>query len=96
MTDNYTGTTLSPDSSIDLRSWWGPGAINQDDGRSDAGIQNPLNASNVRFRHVNNTVCNALMVDGHVQSFTYNPRLKPTDPKVTSLLRRNINVNPLR
>jgi prepilin-type processing-associated H-X9-DG protein len=95
MTDTYTGSTLDPSSSIDLRSWWGPGAINQDDGRTDA-TQNPLNGSNVRFRHVNNTVCNALMADGHVETFTYNKRLKPTDAKVTSLLRRNINVNPLK
>jgi len=96
MTDVYTGTTLKPDSSIDLHSWWGPGVINQDDGRTDANIQNPLNGSNVRFRHVNNTVCNALMADGHVESFTYNKRLGPSDPKVTSLLRKNVNVNPLR
>jgi prepilin-type N-terminal cleavage/methylation domain-containing protein/prepilin-type processing-associated H-X9-DG protein len=95
-TDVYNGTTLKPDSSIDMRSWWGPGAVNQDDGRSDPNIQNPLNASNVRFRHVNNTVCNALMADGHVQSFTYNKRLGPGDPKVSSLLRSNVNVNPLR
>jgi hypothetical protein len=36
------------------------------------------------------------MADGHVETFTYNKRLKPTDAKVTSLLRRNINVNPLK
>jgi prepilin-type processing-associated H-X9-DG protein len=32
---------------------------------------------------------NALMVDGHVESFKYNPR----DPTKSSFLRKNINVN---
>lgn len=47
------------------------------------------NSGNLRFRHMGNTQCNALMVDGHVQAFNYNSRTKQTD-----LLRSNINVNP--
>lgn len=46
-------------------------------------------SGNIRFRHMTNTVCNALMVDGHVQSFTYKASANTTD-----LLRSNINVNP--
>jgi len=49
----------------------------------------PAGDGNIRFRHMGNTQLNALMVDGHVQSFTYNPRSRQTD-----MLRSNINVNP--
>jgi len=44
---------------------------------------------NIRFRHMGNTECPVLMVDGHVQVFNYNAQTQQTD-----LLRRNINVNP--
>jgi prepilin-type processing-associated H-X9-DG protein len=52
------------------------------------------NAQTIRFRHKKDTLANALMVDGHVESFTYDPKKKPNDPLVTSMLRRNIYVNP--
>jgi prepilin-type processing-associated H-X9-DG protein/prepilin-type N-terminal cleavage/methylation domain-containing protein len=54
--------------------------INQDD---------QANWANVRFRHSGNTQANVLMLDGHVQTFTYNKVTQSTD-----LLRGNINVNP--
>ena len=41
------------------------------------------NPGNIRFRHLNNTKANALMLDGHVQTFTYNKITKTSD-----LLRR--------
>ncbi|MGA2440967.1 MAG: DUF1559 domain-containing protein [Tepidisphaeraceae bacterium] len=44
---------------------------------------------NIRFRHIGNTQCPVLMVDGHVQVFTYDANTQQTD-----LLRGNINVNP--
>lgn len=47
------------------------------------------NPGNIRFRHSSETKANALMMDGHVQAFTFNKSSKTTD-----LLRRNIFVNP--
>jgi len=46
-------------------------------------------SGNIRFRHNNNTQCNALCVDGHVDVYNYNPRTQMTD-----LTRSHINVNP--
>ena len=46
------------------------------------------NANNIRFRHQNNKVMNALMVDGHVQSFEMKTQFQ------SDFLRGNINVNP--
>jgi prepilin-type processing-associated H-X9-DG protein len=37
------------------------------------------NPNNVRFRHLNNTATNVLFVDGHCQTFHYNPVTKQTD-----------------
>ena len=51
------------------------------------------NPANIRFRHKNNTIANALMVDGHVESFTYDPKKGASNSKVTSLKRRNVYVN---
>src|SRR3984957_19591066 len=63
--------------------------------------QDGLNQANIRFRHLGNTTANALMVDGHVESFVFNLRAyntweaAPSGPPVgTNLLRKNIYVNP--
>jgi len=48
---------------------------------------------NIRFRHMKNTAANALMVDGHVETFRYHPKKLPGDPTVTTLLKKNIYVN---
>jgi prepilin-type processing-associated H-X9-DG protein len=45
-------------------------------------------AQTARFRHMKDTVLNALMVDGHVESFHFNQ-----DPQKSNFLRKNINVN---
>lgn len=45
------------------------------------------NWKNIRFRHLNNRGANALMVDGHVQSF------RMQDISTSSLLRGNVYVN---
>ena len=47
----------------------------------------PNNQNNVRFRHQNNKVMNALMVDGHVESFEMKTQF------TSSFLRGHINVN---
>ncbi len=50
------------------------------------------NQQNIRFRHMKDTVANALMVDGHCESFHYNKNLAPTDRRVTDLKKRNVHV----
>jgi prepilin-type N-terminal cleavage/methylation domain-containing protein/prepilin-type processing-associated H-X9-DG protein len=45
------------------------------------------NLGNIRFRHAGNKQANALMVDGHVQTFTYNPLTHSSD-----ILESNLNV----
>jgi prepilin-type processing-associated H-X9-DG protein len=78
-------TTRRLESSIDMTAANGPAYTNQD---------SINNSQTIRFRHKKDTLANALMVDGHVESFTYDPKKKPNDPLVTSLLRKNIYVNP--
>ncbi|MGD0462125.1 MAG: DUF1559 domain-containing protein [Tepidisphaeraceae bacterium] len=56
---------------------------------SDINLDDTPNWGNIRFRHGGNNQANALMMDGHVQAFTYNKIAQTTD-----LLRLNINVNP--
>jgi prepilin-type processing-associated H-X9-DG protein len=52
------------------------------------------NELNIRFRHISDTTANALMADGHVESFKYDKSKAPNDPHVTTLLKKNIYVNP--
>jgi prepilin-type N-terminal cleavage/methylation domain-containing protein/prepilin-type processing-associated H-X9-DG protein len=58
------------------------------------------NTSTIRFRHMKETMANALMLDGHVQSFRINPSLLPTvpaagptNPLATDLKQKNIVIN---
>ena len=83
LSDNYTGVSYTASSPIDMttNAVFNPSASINSDSTS--------NVSNVRFRHIKNTVCNSLMVDGHVQSFHLNPLTHSPD-----MLHRNINVNP--
>jgi len=46
------------------------------------------NYGNIRFRHMKNSQANALMIDGHVASFTLSSSLIP------NMVRGNIGVNP--
>ena len=87
--DDYTGTTKRPDQSIDITARNAGGGTSVPDTNKD----NANNLMTIRFRHMKDSQANALMADGHVESFTYNSRLAPTHEKVTSLLRKNINVN---
>jgi prepilin-type processing-associated H-X9-DG protein len=93
--------TLQPDDSIDMTPQNAPSgakpAPNTDYVIDSADVlvdSNKGNTLTIRFRHMNNTVANVLMVDGHVEQFTYNPRLPPTHRKVTDFKRKNIHVNP--
>jgi prepilin-type N-terminal cleavage/methylation domain-containing protein/prepilin-type processing-associated H-X9-DG protein len=58
--------------------------MNTDDGSPTT----QQNGFNIRFRHLGNTVANGLMVDGHVETYTYNAK-----NGITSLLFQNIMVN---
>jgi len=70
---------ISPNDPVGLRPNTGTDAhINTDA---------PENAANLRFRHSKDTRLNALMLDGHVETFAYNPASKTTDMR-----RKNIYV----
>ena len=60
-------------------------------------IDNPPvgTGTNVRFRHMRNTIMNALMADGHVDQFTLKVRGNPQSYAnyTTDFHRKNINVN---
>lgn len=95
-TDNYASYTspsiippATPATPVTMISNWASAAtqasaINSD----DTSLTAPQNPFNIRFRHMGNTVANALMVDGHVESFSFNPKTR-----VTNLLDKNIFVN---
>lgn len=89
MTDNYAlykYAPINPGTPVDMTATSGlNSAINTD----DANYTNPMNGNNIRFRHMQNAVANALMVDGHVETYTYNAKTR-----VTSLVCNNIFVNP--
>jgi prepilin-type N-terminal cleavage/methylation domain-containing protein/prepilin-type processing-associated H-X9-DG protein len=50
------------------------------------------NQGNIRFRHGSNTVANVLMLDGHVQTFSFKKQAAVT--AATDMLRKNIDVDP--
>jgi prepilin-type N-terminal cleavage/methylation domain-containing protein/prepilin-type processing-associated H-X9-DG protein len=81
LTDNYAMVTgLDGGQQVDLTPTIGTVAdINKD---------NDKYSGNFRFRHIQDTKMNALMVDGHVQSFAYKKLNQSCD-----ILRRNIFVN---
>ena len=92
LTDNYgyfgntgTGGPINAGQPIDIQP--GDGAPYDPYANTDTAANSSL--GNIRFRHMGDTQCNVLMVDGHVQVFNYKSRTKATD-----LLRSNINVNP--
>jgi prepilin-type processing-associated H-X9-DG protein len=93
---NYTAT-ITADSSVSMQPTYGPvpGAVNKDGYTNGTDATGYYNFYNIRFRHKNDTLMNCLMVDGHVESFTYNPKLAntPTAKDITTLKRKNINVS---
>lgn len=90
--DPTTGKIVNLSSPVDMNPAWSDSvnwaAVNTDDGSSANGGASELNPFNVRFRHLNNTTMNALMVDGHVQTFTYSAQTHNTD-----FLMKNIVVD---
>ena len=57
--------------------------------------QTPPEWGNVRFRHKNNTVCNVLFADGHVESEIFKSiTVGSTVTYSCTLKRSNVNVNP--
>lgn len=94
--DDLLAAGKSLNESIDVTPWYGSPvstAKPNTDGVRPTTSTTTAHFWNIRFRHMKDTVCNALMADGHVDSFTYNPKLPPDHPRVTSMLRKNIYVN---
>lgn len=81
-TDVYGGTSLKPNDPIEIAKGFQGKDTNKDNG---------ANYQTIRFRHQKDTLTTVLMVDGHVETFRYNPTSKST-----SLLRKNLYVNPPR
>jgi prepilin-type processing-associated H-X9-DG protein len=79
LTDNYSGSTLKPNDPVDIIE----GFLGKDTNKDTVGTY-----QRIRFRHVKDTVGNALFVDGHVETLKYNPQTK-----TSTLLRKNIYVN---
>ncbi len=94
-TDDYSlpaNTGLRPNDQIDMT----PAGATASPAAKYWNTDTSANPNNIRFRHLNNTVCNVLMVDGHVESFTLKMIKTGTTTvnATTSLLRKNIYVNP--
>jgi prepilin-type N-terminal cleavage/methylation domain-containing protein/prepilin-type processing-associated H-X9-DG protein len=89
---NYSANVQANDS-VDMTPT--PGTAPKDVNK-DGTTSNFVNERNIRFRHKKDTIMNCLMVDGHVESFTYNPKLAatPSDKNITTLRRKNICVPP--
>lgn len=83
LTTNYKNPATDADVPIDMTAW-GPGATT-----ADINTDRTANVGNIRFRHNGNRYANCLMVDGHAEAFSISAT------NVPSLLRRNINVDPL-
>jgi len=87
---------FSPDDSISLAANFASGAtagITSDKNGWTNRDLGPFNVSNIRFRHINDTAVNVLMVDGHVEAFHYNKKRVADAKDVTDLKRRNLYVN---
>jgi prepilin-type processing-associated H-X9-DG protein len=100
-TDQYqlSANTINPSDPVSLIPWDGPTSY-ASTAAAYINTDTPNNAENVRFRHLGNTAMNALMIDGHVETFSYDSRVylqnaslsKPTQG--VTLLRKNIYPNP--
>lgn len=77
--------TWNPSDSIDLTP--------QTSAAVPANSDTAGNTQTIRFRHNRDTVANVLMADGHVEQHTYDRKKPSNDPRVSTLLRKNVNVN---
>jgi len=87
-------TYLTDDYALDPESYMTPNTpVDLDDSTPLAYVNtdSTVNAACPRFRHLQNTEMNALMVDGHVNTYHYNPKGPPGE--LTDWLRGSINVN---
>ena len=88
LTANMAANGIQLSDSIDITPQTNPQVPpNSDD------VTNGGNTMTIRFRHMKNTQANALMCDGHVESFRYNTQIanrNPADPHATTFLRRNL------
>ncbi|MCS7033911.1 MAG: DUF1559 domain-containing protein [Phycisphaerae bacterium] len=88
LTDTYgrvpTNPPLGPNTPIDLHrvsdGWTADKDLNRD---------SFANRGNIRFRHLKDSRQNVLMADGHVESFTFNPKTQKSN-----ILYKNVCVNP--
>ena len=81
LTDSYT-STITANTPVRLTPTSGTNI-------SDINTDDPNNQGNIRFRHGNNNKANCLMMDGHVQTFTYSKTTRTSD-----LLELNVAVPP--
>ncbi len=96
LTDNYalSGNALAPNDPVDLTPIGSVGGATPNDWNNDTGP----NLGNIRFRHMNNTQANVLMLDGHVQVFHYKKLpagatgMFGTIYGTSDLLRLNVNI----
>ncbi|MBC8107366.1 MAG: prepilin-type N-terminal cleavage/methylation domain-containing protein [Anaerolineae bacterium] len=83
--------TYGPNTAVDIGYGSSPTVAKVNFDPAGASNSFPANWGNLRFRHMNNTVANVLMADGHVESHKY----KFLDGVGKSTLTRaNVNVNP--
>jgi prepilin-type processing-associated H-X9-DG protein len=98
MTDAYGDPNLNSSKinsglSIDMLPGYESGTVTS----ADINVDIYQNLGNIRFRHSRNSQANALMVDGHVQIFSYNNKIQQDASGRylgTDLQEKNINVNP--
>lgn len=82
---------LNPESSVEMQPNIGGALQIPFAGKLNSDVAE--NPHNFRFRHLRDSGLNALMVDGHVESFKYDNKKLPNDPNVTNLKRKNVYVN---
>jgi len=90
---NYFSTFLTDNYALDPQPFMTAGNpidLSTDFGAVNVNTDTPENYGNVRFRHRGNRQANALMLDGHVETYRF------TDLFSGALLRGNINVNAKR
>jgi prepilin-type processing-associated H-X9-DG protein/prepilin-type N-terminal cleavage/methylation domain-containing protein len=96
LSSNMAANGIKGDDSIDITPQTNPAVPPNSDDVGQNTTAGGGNTMTMRFRHMKNTLANALMCDGHVESFRYNTLIankNPADPHATTFLRRNLYVN---
>ena len=87
---NFYSTFLTDRYALDPQPFMTPGNpidLTTDLGTVNINTDTPENYGNIRYRHLKNSLANTLMLDSHVESFSYKNAF------AGSLLRGNININ---